>query len=235
MKKLFITSMILLCGFMFAKAQLGGANQYTHSGAQRTNTSGVNWGVRFGMNVSKLKGDKDTDLDDFKGRIGFHLGVAADYEFRNSMFLESGLYITTKGAKHDDDDEYEEWKDKYNITYLQLPVLYAFKYDLGNDTKFHIKAGPYFAVGLAAKNKWEVTYRGETEKEDTKGFGKGKEGDYKTGLKRGDVGLLFGVGISMKQYYLGMNYEVGLTNINAYDDEGKIKTGSFNISLGYNF
>lgn len=207
----------------------------------------INWGARVGMNISKFGGD--SEWDDYKSKIGFHLGVAADYELKESLFLESGLYLTTKGAKFKEGG----FKDKYNVTYLQLPILATYKYDLGNDLKLHGKIGPYFALGLAAKNKmsgdfdWDDDdydwsdyslmtkaggyddYNDSSDDDKVKGFGEDK-----TGLKRGDIGLLFGIGISKGNYYLGLNYELGLSNISAYD-EGKAKTRSFNISLGYNF
>lgn len=193
----------------------------------------INWGARLGVNFSKLNGNDHSGYkEDYKGRVGFHLGVAADYEFRESMFVESGLYITTKGLKYDKDDV----TDKLNITYLQLPVLYTYKYDLGNELKLHGKIGPYVAIGLAAKNKYEDSDYPE-DNETLKGFGKGED---KTGLKRGDFGFLLGIGVSKGNYYLGVNYELGLVNIDAYNSEGddgksKIHTRNFNISLGYNF
>lgn len=74
------------------------------------------------------------------------------------MFLESELYVTVKGAKYKETEDNYKWEEKYNITYLQLPVLYSQEYKLQNDVKIHAKIGPYFAIGLAAKNKWEEGY-----------------------------------------------------------------------------
>ncbi len=187
----------------------------------------VMWGIRLGINAAKLSGNEKSGLDDYKGRIGFHLGVAVNYEFKASMSLESGLYLTTKGTKYDEDGI----KDKFNVVYLQIPVLYNYQCDLGNDISLQGKIGPYFALGLSAKNKWEIEDEGS---ETLKGFGKGDEDDPKTGLKRGDAGVMLGVGISKGNYYLGLNYERGLVNINAYD-EGKVHTRNFSVSLGYNF
>ncbi len=188
----------------------------------------LNYGVRAGMNMTNL----NEDNVDYKMRVGFHIGAAVDYELKSSMFLESGLYLTTKGAKLDGSDEDEKYEEKTNIMYLQLPVLFSYKYDLGSDDlKLHGKIGPYFALGLAAKIKSEYKYADESEKETIKGFG---DGDDKTGIKRGDAGLMLGVGLSKGNYYVGLNYELGLTNINAYDGD-KIHTRNFNISLGYNF
>lgn len=39
----------------------------------------------------------------------------------------------------------------------------------------------------------------------------------------------------MKHYYAGVGYDLGLLNISKDSGEGKIKNGSFFISLGYNF
>lgn len=192
----------------------------------------LNYGVRLGVNMANLNGDKDSGWDDNKMRMGFHVGAAVDYELKNSMFLESGLYLTMKGMKYEDSEEGERYEEKCNITYLQLPVLFSYKYDLGNnDLKLHGKIGPYFALGLASKIKMEYKDENGSEKATVKGFG---DDDDKTGLKRGDAGLMFGVGLSKGNYYVGLNYELGLTNISAYDG-GKIHTRNFNVSLGYNF
>lgn len=188
----------------------------------------INWGARLGMNVSNASGDKQ--WDDYKSKIGFHVGVAADYELMQSLFLESGLYISTKGARYKENDI----KDTYSLTYLQLPVLAAYKFDLGNEFKLHVKAGPYLALGLGAKNKFkDSSYPADNE--TIKGFGKG---DDKTGIKRFDAGLLFGAGVSRGNYYLGLNYELGLSNLCIKDEWGtnaKLRNRNFNISLGYNF
>lgn len=186
--------------------------------AQGFESGKINFGARLGLNISKFGGDGQ---DDYKSRIGFRLGVAADYEFVESMYIESGLYVTTKGAKLEEGDV----KDKYNVIYLQLPILYSYKYDLGNELKIGGKIGPYLAVGLAAKNEWE-----EPDNDDkVKGFGEDK-----TGLKAFDAGLLIGAEISKGKYSLGLQYELGLANISAYSGD-KAHTGCFSITLGYNF
>lgn len=217
MKKL-----LLAVAFM---TSLYGAN------AQSQNDGNLNVGVHLGMNISSVNGDKT--MDDYKSKIGFHLGVAADYKLIESLFLESGLYVTTKGAKYKKDGI----KNIYSLTYLQLPVLATYKYELGNDLKLHGKVGPYFALGVAAKNKWEDSDSPE-EAETIKGFGKSSDDKEKTGLKRGDIGLMLGIGASKGHYYLGLNYELGLTNLCIEEDWGKdakAKNRNFTITLGYNF
>lgn len=192
---------------------------------------GINWGARLGMNIGSISGDKG--WDDYKSKIGFHLGVAADYELVQSLFLESGLYISTKGAKYKENGI----EDIYSLTYLQLPILAAYKFDLGNEFKLHVKAGPYLALGLAAKNKYKDS-SDPNDNETVKGFGKSEGNDEKTDLKRFDAGLQFGAGVSKGNYYLGLNYELGLSNLCIEDNWGKdakAKNRNFNISLGYNF
>lgn len=55
-----------------------------------------NWGVRLGLNVANAKIEPDSWGEDYKSRIGFHVGLAADYELIKSLYLESGLSISTK-------------------------------------------------------------------------------------------------------------------------------------------
>ena len=72
--------------------------------------------------------------------------------------------------------------------------------------------------------------------------GKSDEDKEKGDLKRFDFGLSFGTGVSFDKFYVGLKYDLGLSNIGekdrwykGEDDKAKIKTGNFAISVGYNF
>lgn len=145
-----------------------------------------------------------------------------------------------------------------------------------------------FGIGgkFKIEDKYSGTEDGETSSENSKydfpAFGtsdKDEDGDYKSpdfdyddngqaildtkgvkgGLKKFDFGLSLGTGFSIKKFYVGVKYDLGLTNIAdkdqyakykmdkdgdyQYDKNGnpikdgsyKIKNGNFAISVGYNF
>lgn len=210
------------------------------------------FGVRLGMNISNLSQKFDGTVDDgesksdyeidFKSRIGVKVGVIYDWGLSEAFYIQPGLYFTTRGGKYDEGDEDGKYEEKWNLSYLQLPILASYRIPLNDNMKLHINAGPYLACGLGGKVKWEYTYDGETEKGDYKAFGTTKEDDEdedseKGGLKRFDAGLSFGAGVSIKKFYVGLSYDLGLANIADQDQwkDYKIRNRNFSIGVGYNF
>lgn len=215
------------------------------------NAQEVTWGVRGGMNISNAadkydgsveSGESKSDYEsDFKSRVGFHLGVVLDWGLSENFYIQPGLYFTTRGMKLDEDWEGEKYEEKWNLNYLQLPILASYRIALSDNVKWHINAGPYLAYGLGGKVKWEYSYEGESEKGDFKAFGTSDDDDdddEKGGLKRFDAGLSFGTGISFNKMYFGVVYDLGLTNAadeDQFGDDYKVRNRNFAITVGYNF
>ena len=175
--------------------------------------SQVKWDAKFGMNFSNM-----TKYDDTKALPGFNLGVGMDYGFSENWSLQSGLMFSSKGFKVKEGD----WKDKYRPIYLDIPILAAYKFNISDNTKFVINAGPYLAIGLGGKNK-------ETDEEDIKLFD--KDGyDW----KRFDLGIQYGIGLELSDRYL-----INLTGQNGFispeDGGDDPKNMTFTIGVGYRF
>lgn len=175
--------------------------------------SQVKWDAKFGMNFSNM-----TKIDESKALPGFTLGVGMDYGFNENWSLQSGLMISSKGFKFKEGD----WKDKYRPIYLDIPILAAYKFNISDNTKFVINAGPYLAIGLGGKNK-------ETDEEDIKLFD--KDGyDW----KRFDLGIQYGIGLELSDRYL-----INLTGQNGFispvDGGDDRKNMTFTIGVGYRF
>ncbi len=211
------------------------------------NAQGVNFGVRVGMNVANAGGDFKDDWDaDFKSRVGFHVGVIADVELSEKFYLQPGLYFTTKGLKYED-KEGMGLESKYNLNYLELPILASYRFNLSDNMQWQINAGPYFAVGVGGKVKGTDFDFDEDAKFEFKydAFGVADEDsdEEKGGLKRFDAGLSFGTGITYNKIYFGIKYDLGLANIAdkkvwVNEDTGKsqkIRNRNFAISVGYTF
>ena len=184
--------------------------------------SQVKWDAKFGMNFSNATKTKDVVGVDTKALPGFNLGVGMDYGFSENWSLQSGLIISSKGYKIKEGD----YKETTRPIYLDIPILAAYKFNISDNTKFVINAGPYLAFGLGGKNKID----GVDESE--KVFGD-------DGWKRFDLGIQYGVGLEIGEHYL-----VNLTGQNGfitpYDfpdgyDGDKPKNMTFSIGVGYRF
>lgn len=177
--------------------------------------SQVKWDARVGMNFSNITKDNEA-----KALSGFNLGVGMDYGFSENWSLQSGLMISSKGWKYKEEGE----KMTFRPIYLDIPILAAYKFNISDNTKFVINAGPYLAFGLGGKAKY-----GDA---DAKLF-KSDEGDW----SRFDLGLQYGVGLEVGEHYL-----VNLTGQNGFicpwdteDGEDKSKNMTFSIGVGYRF
>lgn len=180
--------------------------------------SQVKWDAKFGMNFSNMTKDSEA-----KALPGFHLGVGMDYGFSENWSLQSGLMISSKGYKYDKDVLGADFKAR--PIYLDIPILAAYKFNISDNTKFVINAGPYLAFGLGGKGKLDVDGA-----EDIKVF-KGEEG-----MSRFDLGIQYGIGLEISEHYL-----VNLTGQNGFicpwdvEDGDKPKNMTFSIGVGYRF
>ena len=175
--------------------------------------SQISWNAKVGMNMSNFTGDMDTDM-----RIGFNVGVGMEYQFSDMWSIQPSLMFTQKGAKQDE--------VKMNPMYLEIPVLAAARFAIADNQNIVVKAGPYFAFGIAGKEKYEAG--GESEKIDI--FG---DGDDQAGMKRFDAGIGVGVAYEINKFFIDLTGEFGLTKL--YDGDGSGKNMNFSIGVGYKF
>lgn len=181
--------------------------------------SQVKWDAKFGMNFSNV-----TKYSDTKALPGFHLGVGMDYGFSENWSLQSGLLISSKGYKIKEG----EYKETNRPIYLDIPILAAYKFNISDNAKLVINAGPYLAIGLGGKAKWDG------DDEDMKLF-KGEDG-IDAPCKRFDLGLQYGIGVELSEHYL-VNFtgQHGFISPNNWDELEDYKNMTFSIGVGYRF
>lgn len=187
----------------------------------------VHLGVRAGLNVSSI-----SKLDDEYGsKCGFHAGLSADFAIMESLYINSGVFFTMKGAKGDVSEEGVKVEGTMNPMYIEIPVMASYRYNFNENLQWQLNFGPYFAFGVGGKNKVETTYDGKKVEEyswEDDFFGDSDEG----GAKRFDMGLGVGTGITWNKIFFGVNYEFGLTEV---WKKSKAKNGNFQVTVGYNF
>ena len=175
--------------------------------------SQISWNAKVGMNMSNFTGDSDTDM-----RVGFNVGVGMEYQFTDMWSIQPSLMFTQKGAKMDE--------LKANPMYLEIPVLAAARFAVTDNQNVVVKAGPYFAFGVAGKVKVG----------DEKGdfFG---DGDDQYGGKRFDCGIGVGVAYEIGKFFVGLDGEFGFTNVVDFksDNVSNPKNMNFSIGVGYKF
>lgn len=174
----------------------------------------VDFGVKGGINMSNFSG-----LDNNKAKIGFNIGVSADYDFAPNMGIQSGLFVTTKGYKHKGD--VSEYSD--NLVYLQLPVHFVYKIDVTPGTRVFLHGGPYAAYGVGGSRTIKL---GSLEGSSKKVFG--SSGKYDAF----DAGLGIGAGVELGRLFFDLGWDFGLIDIAKVGD---VKNQNSYLSVGYKF
>jgi len=183
-------------------------------------TIGIRGGVNF-ADVSASSGSASVSLGTL---TTFNAGVFADLK-AGAISIQPGLFYTGKGFKLSDSDE--SGSAQLSLRYLQVPVNFVYHVPVvvGN---IYFGAGPFAAFGLSGKTK--ATSGGTSIEQDVT-FGDGEED-----VKRTEFGLQGIAGFQLKGGFLvGLNYDLGLTNIANTNQEGKLKNRVFGVSVGFTF
>lgn len=166
------------------------------------------WNIKAGMNLSNFGGDPDMNA-----KVGLKFGGGFDYAVNQTFSIQPSLFFSTKGAKKS--------PVTANLAYLELPVMAAAHFNVADDKNIVLSAGPYLAYGIGGKTSIEED--GVTGSVDS--FGDNR-------FKRFDAGLGLGVALELNKFIIGLEGQLGLTNI---ADGGDAKNQNFSIVLGYKF
>lgn len=173
-------------------------------------------GFRGGLNLAEAKSTDSTgqspNLDKL---IGFHAGVTYEHALNDNFSLESGLFFTIKGARLDEDLGIIKFSGRTRIYYVEIPLVLRASAILKDQLGVYANFGPYIGMGLSGKMKSELTFMGETEREEmTIPWGNDEDE-----LSRFDAGLTMGGGFDFDPFSLGIHYDLGLYNLNNYQDD----------------
>lgn len=174
-------------------------------------------GLKGGLNFANADYSSEGIDITTNALTGVQIGVFADVPFSLSglVNLNTGLFYTQKGLKMD----FMGAEVKIPVNYLEVPVNINYNLEAG-PLKAYVQAGPYLGYGLKAKAK----AGGEEEDID---FGSGDDE-----IKQVDFGLNIGAGIEVSKLQLGLNYGLGLTNLENAGDT-KMKNRVFSVTVGY--
>jgi len=175
-------------------------------------------GIKAGANFSNLYVD---DVNDENMKIGLNAGLWHQTE---SGAFQTELLFSNKGAEIVYDGPLGSGKYKYNLNYLEVPILFVAHID-----QLNLHIGPYagYLVGVNVK---DVDSDGSV--------------DDVTALDRDDFnkfdyGLAGGVGIDFESSQIGLRYNYGLREIGksgsfAGEAVDNAKNSNFSLYLAFN-
>lgn len=218
----------------------------------------VKIGVKGGMNLCTIHQNFDEAELEYETKIrpGFHLGVTIEKQLNEKIALQTGLMYSRKGFSVDMEEESEydyEYKgyDRISLSYLEIPVHFAYRVT----DMFQIYAGPYLALGIGGKEKYDYDVKDllyDTDFVNRSGdnkfkpfLGKVSSSDLdkdEIGMRALDMGLDFGLGVEMDKVLVNVGYSFGLGNIvpqyesnKDYAKDRKMTNRVFSVSVSYFF
>lgn len=177
-------------------------------------------GIKGGVNFSNLFID---EVDDENMRIGFHAGVFTQIMGSNEMVgFQPELAFSTKGARGEYDILGYDGEMKFNLNYIDLPLLAVFK--LGETAEIHAGGYASYLVGV------NVSTDGD--------FGDDEEDLDRDHFNTFDYGLAGGFALNFDAVSFGVRYNYGLQKIAdsdiAEEALGDSKNGNGQVYVAFN-
>lgn len=234
MKKIILTSLMLCSVFAFSQE--------------------IKFGANVGLNLSNLRGDYPTEIDEHNSKIGFHIGGFAEYSINEKFTLQPELLFSTQGNTYGYKDyygggSYYDGAD-YNLklNYLNLPVILKYKII----EKLSIDFGPQIGYLMSAKTKIDIT---EDSRDPSQNYSVEidmlNDGTYdlggttiksKASANRIDFSMNIGASYDISEkIFLQGRYNLGLSTVDknstnkASTNSWNMKNGVFQLSAGYRF
>jgi len=220
-----------------------GTATHAQTANKKLNPGGIY--LKGGLNLSNISTNSNGNVDDANMLTSFHVGIMGDLPLAEVLSLQTGLFLTGKGAKTEiyttSSTTENYYKIKTNPLYLELPLNVVFKIPAGSGGGFYFGAGPYAAMGIGGKTKGEQRFLGTTstyEKDivfnNDDPLTSGQEDASVNKLRRFDYGANFLAGFDAGRALIGVNYGLGLAKIGSAEsnnnDANKYRVWS--VSLG---
>lgn len=223
--KLFLI-LFLLWGYESMHAQEGSSFQF---------------GIKAGGNLYSSSVDIKDDAAK-KLKVGYQVGLSAEYAFTDDFYLQSGVFFVTKGirlkGKSGVFEDESHLSQAIELQYLQLPVLATYKIELLTDTKVFFNAGPYIAYGIGGKTTTKYRYVNSTREDGRRkidSFGDNR-------MKKFDYGFKYSIGLEFEKFLFEWSYELGFVDITDSDNEINLifnnkhfRNQGLSLSAGYKF
>lgn len=151
----------------------------------------VKFGLKAGLNVSKVKLDKE--VFDSKNRTGFFVGPMVEFSIPLvGLNLDAALLYDNKvvGVKGEAGDDIEIDKDE-TLQYLDIPINLKYVIGLGSMASVYVATGPQFSYNIGDKKLFDNSYS----------------------LKSSQFSWNFGAGVKLVQHLqVGYNFNLGMGN-----------------------
>jgi hypothetical protein len=183
--------------------------------------SQVSYNFNIGTNFSKMKMKDDYFELSSSALTGLNIGFFGEINLSNALYFQTGLQYARKGTN------FKLWSVRQKLNYLDFPLNLVFKYNITDDVKLCINAGPYLGLAVSGKSQGVFLDYGEEPID----IGTNPKTDW---LKPLEFGLSIGAGAEYKSFALRFQYSNSLNNLSADNSEDFVmKNKVFSINASY--
>lgn len=200
----------------------------------------VKVGVQAGANVSGFASSSSMPAESSL-RMGYQVGVTADYEFSNHLVLASGLSFINRNSKlelgqnYPSGDAFMRFPNvETSVNYLQVPLTIGYRFHFGEGFSLTPSVGLYAAYGLGAgscaldvkADNGEVSFVGWKPLQGNREHGL-------DGLRRWDWGGTAALKAIIGRHYTAeLSYSLGIMKAQTLYG---LRNSTLQLSVGYRF
>jgi hypothetical protein len=202
MKKLFTTLVVVLGIYTAAFSQTKGTTEF---------------GVNVGLNTATVTTSAYTNTD---YRVGFNIGVSADYYFSDRWSFKAKVVYDQKGWNNGFiSTGSNEVTTDYKLNYITIPLMANWHF--ARTRNWYLNFGPYIGILTSAK--------------ETAGGN-----DLKDVFNTTDAGLDIGIGVKIPvsnraKFFIELNGQGGVSDIVKNNTGSALRNSVSNINVGFNF
>jgi len=168
--------------------------------------AGVKFGVKGGLTLANIKSVPETyEGYKWENKMGLVGGVFAELGLAKGFSLQPEVLYVQKGAKFSFSEGEITGTAKFNVDYVEIPLLLKYNLISSGLTIPSVYAGPYFGFNTRARLVFEM---------------EGYPSEYlelKDEIKNTEFGLAFGAGLvqslGLVKITLDARYDLGLSNV----------------------
>lgn len=214
----------------------------------------LDFGVRVGVNTSNRTIGKEayTGYNHEGWGTGFDLGVVADINIRNYLSIQPGIFFESRSNSYtlitnipinDNSWTMLTQAGNFNSYHFTIPIMGCMHFNITDDLRWDVEAGPYISLRLGSKLKNKVcNYNPDPSIGNGTAEDRFADNVFRQKSKGCDFGIKMGTGLTLfKHYSFAVHYLAGCTHAwkdlkyenLRYSYGGLSKEWTF--TLGYNF
>jgi Outer membrane protein beta-barrel domain len=176
--------------------------------------SDVKLGIKLGVNFANLIGANSTSS---KSIVGVNSGLVINFRINNTISFQPEICYMGNGSTLSLNNDVTYGSAKFNINYLQLPILMDYKLN----RFIHLQAGPYVSYLLSANIENSLPLQSFDFKNNI----------HYSDFNKVDLGFIGGASFHIQDVSIGCRYNIGFLKV---ADDKTISGNQYHFANGIN-